>query len=123
MQHIKRTVCDSDLTLFGSYNLDPLSAWLNSEVTVAVWSRELALANAASIQARIDGGKVLEYRIKRDAEGRPLRWPEGHPQAGQVIVAFGPKNHLPQKTLDELAQTKALLVSIRGIWDFEWVVW
>ncbi len=118
MQHVKRVVCDEDLTLLGSYNLDPLSAHLNSEVVVGIWSPDVTEQNRKIVDDRINGGEVLEYRIARDTHGRAMR--DGN---GNVVVAFGPRNHVPARRLAELESLKRFLFSVRGIWDFEFVVW
>jgi putative cardiolipin synthase len=123
MQHVKRAVFDDDLSLVGSYNLDPLSAHLNSEMVVELWSRELTERNADEIQARLESGDVLEYRIKRTADGRAVRFPPGDQHAGEVEVEFGPHDHLDPATLESLENMKSFLFSIRGIWSFEVVAW
>jgi phosphatidylserine/phosphatidylglycerophosphate/cardiolipin synthase-like enzyme len=47
--HAKSFVIDDQLAVVGSYNLDPRSEALNTEVLLAVWDREFAKALAASI--------------------------------------------------------------------------
>lgn len=117
MLHTKRVIVDDVLTLVGSHNLDPLSAHLNSEVVVALWS--LAMNDHASslFRAALDGGEVLEYRIRR-VGGVAERDVDGN-----VVVEFGPNDHLTPQRLEELRALKRFLFSIRGIWDFEFVVW
>jgi putative cardiolipin synthase len=60
--HSKRGVIDGDTTLLGTYNIDPRSANLNSELMfVCRGQRELAAEVLASIAAReAVSGKVIE---------------------------------------------------------------
>ena len=118
MQHAKRIVVDDQLSFIGSYNLDPLSAHLNSEIIACVWSKDVDAANRGDIEGRIDRGEVVEYRIARDAAGRPVRDDDGH-----VVVQYGPRNHIPGHLIDALEGMKSWLFASRGLWDFQWVVW
>ena len=118
MLHTKRIVVDDELTLVGSHNLDPLSSHLNSEIVVGVWSPAFNAANADAVSSLLVAGDVYEYRIARGADGRALRHDDG-----AVIVAFGPKNHVPKKRLADLESLKTFLFSVRNIWDFEWSAW
>jgi putative cardiolipin synthase len=117
MLHTKRVIIDDELTLVGSHNLDPLSAHLNSEVVVALWSRAMNESASALFTAALEGGEVLEYRIRRDARGAR------RDRNGRVLVAFGPEHHLPARRLEELRTLKEMLFSIRNIWDFDFVAW
>ena len=88
--HSKVGMIDGQLVLVGTYNLDPLSMAINGEVVAGVWSEHLARQVREKVQ-RLVGGKwpaVYEYRIRRDAQGRPVRSKDGKP-----VVAFGPRNH------------------------------
>jgi putative cardiolipin synthase len=66
--HAKRGVIDGDTTLLGTYNIDPRSANLNSELMVVCrGQRELAAEVLASIAAReaasvrvIERGKIVQ---------------------------------------------------------------
>lgn len=118
MLHTKRVLIDDALTLIGSHNLDPLSAQLNSEVVVAVWSRAINHAAQVEIGELLDSGRVYEYRIRRGADGRAQRDADG-----SVIVTFGPRHHLSPRRLEELRALKRFLLSVRGIWDLEFVAW
>lgn len=90
--HSKVIVFDDRTVLIGTYNLDPVSMGMNSEIMAAVWSDDFARRAAATVRTRLRRGAplVYEYRIKRDARGRPVRDRDGHP-----IVAFGPQDHAP----------------------------
>ncbi|HEY8554095.1 MAG TPA: phosphatidylserine/phosphatidylglycerophosphate/cardiolipin synthase family protein [Burkholderiales bacterium] len=88
--HSKAAVFDDQVALVGTYNLDPISMDVNSEVMVAVWSESFARDIARHPQRLIAAGAphVYEYRIARDAQGRPERGADGRP-----VVAFGPADH------------------------------
>jgi cardiolipin synthase C len=123
MLHAKRMIIDGELTLIGSHNFDPLSAHLNSEVVVGIRSRAVARRSLDVLEARLWSGQVYEYRIARDENGRARRHSRGHPRQGEVVVLYGPRNHLPASAVADLERLKRLLIGIRGIWDFSWVVW
>jgi putative cardiolipin synthase len=88
--HTKLAVFDDQVTLIGTYNLDPVSMEINSEIMAAVWSRPFARRAAEHPRRLINRGPplVYEYRIERDASGNPVR-----DAAGKPVVAFGPKDH------------------------------
>lgn len=121
--HAKRFVIDDELTLIGTYNLDPLSARLNSEVVLGVWSKGFAAENRREIEGRIGDGASVEYRIERDAAGRAVRHPAGHPRAGRVVVIFGPADHTPPARLELLAAQKAPLLRLAGAAGMDLVAW
>ena len=123
MLHVKRAVFDDQLTFVGSYNIDPFSAHMNSELMLAVWSEAFNAESRAEIDARRHSPAVLEYRIVRDARGVARRYPKGSARAGQVVVDFGPRDHVPQARIDELVALKEFLIGTRGFWDFEVLVW
>ena len=88
--HSKVGTIDGRLVLTGTYNIDPFSMAVNGEVVAAVWSEPLARQVRANTQRFIDGGPpvVYEYRIARDAQGRPERDADG-----KAVVPFGPGDH------------------------------
>lgn len=88
--HSKLAVFDDQVTLIGTYNLDPISMQVNSEIMAAVWSRTFAREAGALPRAQLAAGPPLtyEYRIERDDAGRPVRDDDGAP-----VVAFGPADH------------------------------
>lgn len=88
--HTKAGAIDGRLMLFGTYNIDPFSMAVSGEVVVAAWSEPLALRFAEQTRRLIARGPpvIYEYRIARDAQGRPQR-----DKDGKVIVAFGPEHH------------------------------
>lgn len=88
--HSKFVVFDDQVTLVGSYNLDPFSMLVSGEIAVAAWSRELAEEVAARPQAMIVSGPplVYEYKIERDDDGEPVLDALGSP-----VIEFGPADH------------------------------
>lgn len=88
--HSKLAVFDQQVSLIGTYNLDPISMEVNSEIMAAAWSRKFALDIERHPRALLVAGAplVYEYRIRRDADGQPVRDPSGKP-----VVAFGPADH------------------------------
>jgi hypothetical protein len=83
-------VFDGRLAMVGTYNLDPTSQRLNSEVMAVVWSEPFAEDVARGPRRLIGRGPpaVYEYRIRRDDAGGPVLDENGKP-----IVQFGPENH------------------------------
>ena len=90
--HSKLMVFDDRLALVGTYNLDPVSMGLNSEIMAAVWSAPFAQRVGALPRKVLARGTptVYEYKIKRNARGEPVLDKNGKP-----IVAFGPRDHAP----------------------------
>lgn len=123
MLHAKRATFDDDLTLIGTYNIDPLSAHVNSEMMLSVWSPEFNAQNRAELDVARRSNAMIEYKIVRDGDNRALRHPRGDPREGQVVVAYGPRDHVPAKQIDDLVTLKHVLVGLRAIWDFEVVAW
>jgi len=121
MQHAKRILFDDDLTFVGSYNFDPFSHQMNSETIVAALSPEVAAATRADLAVVQE--RMVEYRVTRDDKGHIRRYPRGHPAAGLVMVEFGPRDVAPAGELEALAGTKALLLGLQHLWDFDVVVW
>lgn len=88
--HSKLMIFDDRVTVVGTYNLDPISMAINSEIMAAVWSEEFARAAATQPLWMLKTGAptVYEYRIRRDAQGQALRSADGKP-----LIAFGPQQH------------------------------
>lgn len=92
--HSKTFVFDSLITVIGSYNMDPLSEDINSEVVAAVLDKSFA----TRVRLRILGPdikKVIEYKIQLDAEGR-------------IIKAYGPEDHVNQKVVKKMNMMRKL---------------
>lgn len=123
LMHAKRMVLDDTLTLLGTYNFDPLSANVNSEVVAAVWSETFARENRQEIESRLAQRDIIEYRIARDGAGAPRRYVDAEGVPGRVVVAFGPDDHTPPEQCRRLRRLKGLLMPFGGFFDFEPVVW
>jgi cardiolipin synthase C len=92
--HSKVAVFDRTLSLVGTYNLDPTSMTMNSEIVAAAWSEAFARRVLRHPNQMIAAGApvVYEYRVRRDRKGAPLRDDNGRPQ-----IAFGPEQHCDPK--------------------------
>jgi putative cardiolipin synthase len=123
MLHAKRAVFDEDLTLIGPYNIDPVSAEMNSELVLCVWSKSFNGHNRRELMDTIVRRGLLEYRIARDASHHAVRHRSGDPHAGEVVVVFGPRDHTPPELIDRLTTLKPVLLGLRSLWDFDVVVW
>jgi len=86
--HAKMFVFDGTIAVVGSYNMDPLSEDLNSEVVAAIYDKPFAQMTRLRILRLIEK-KNIEYRIQVDASGR-------------IIKAFGPEDHVNEKTLKKM---------------------
>ena len=122
VMHAKRAVFDDEATLIGSYNLDLLSMRINSEVAVGVWSKGFAAQNLAEMEQALSENDTLEYRIQRDEAGNPVRYPDDHPHAGKVQVAFGPADHCP-KEYKERRRLLSLVKSAKGLLSIQPAFW
>lgn len=69
--HTKAAVFDNHRVFVGSYNLDPRSAWANSEMGVLIESEELARQLDRVYQTSIDPRR--SYQVRLDEEGE-LYW-------------------------------------------------
>ncbi len=103
--HGKMAVFDNRLALIGTYNLDPLSMALNSELVAAAWSPALASDLLRTRRQFIDKGapQIYEYRIKRDADGNPV-----FDSSNQAIIEFGPENHISKETMQTALRYRRL---------------
>lgn len=72
--HGKLVVIDGVVAAVGTYNLDVLSAAINSEVVAVVWSEAFAQQARADVLATIARGPphVVEYTIERDPSGAAI---------------------------------------------------
>jgi cardiolipin synthase C len=92
--HSKVAVFDRVLSMVGTYNLDPTSMTMNSEIVAAAWSEPFARQVLRHPKRMIAAGPpaVFEYRIRRDRRGAPVRGDDGRP-----LIAFGPEQHCDPK--------------------------
>lgn len=88
--HAKAAIVDDTVAVVSTYNLDPVSMYVDGEVAVVAWSPLLCTRLAAPARTWIATGapETLEYRIAREADGTVRRDAEGDP-----IVVFGPRDH------------------------------
>ncbi len=86
--HSKTFLIDRQITIVGSYNMDPLSQTANAEAMAVVNDKALGQAVYEQIQKDIANG-VIEYKIKLDKNGK-------------VVSAYGPEDHLDSKTLRKM---------------------
>ena len=115
--HGKIAVFDRQLALVGTYNLDPLSMALNSELVAAIWSPPFAAEILQGReQAMSEGQALVQYRIARTPQGEPRR-----DAAGKIEVEFGAEDHMDLAEMDTIRQYRrlfSLLSRVKG--DFPW---
>ncbi len=86
--HGKMFVFDGLITIVGSYNMDPLSEDINSEVVAAVHDKPFAEMTRQRI-LRLMQKNIIEYRIELD-------------DRGNIIKTFGPEDHVNSKILKKM---------------------
>lgn len=103
--HTKSAVIDDEQSVVSTYNLDLLSGFVNGEVGAVVKSKELAadLTRAFDTDKADPANGFLEYKIQRDAEGKPVLGKDGEP-----VAEFGPENHLSAEVLETYRKKKNL---------------
>ena len=92
--HSKLFVFDSLIAVIGSYNMDPLSQDINSEVVAAIYDKSFATMTRLRV-VNEDIKKVIEYKIKLDRNGK-------------IIKAYGPKDHVSEKTIKKMNRLRKL---------------
>jgi phosphatidylserine/phosphatidylglycerophosphate/cardiolipin synthase-like enzyme len=109
--HGKLAVFDRQLVLVGTYNLDPMSMVLNSELVAAAWSEPFAKEILKSRDQLIEQGtpRIYQYRILRGEKGDPLR-----DRDGKVRVDFGPDHHIEP---DQMVWVKRYQNLFHWIWE------
>lgn len=85
--HTKAFVFDRQIAVVGTYNLDPLSMVINSEVVAVINNQSFARRLALRMEA--DFAKCLEYKIRKEADGR-------------ISVIFGPEAHTEAEVMKKL---------------------
>jgi hypothetical protein len=105
LMHSKVSIIDGVVSFVGSYNLDPLSAYINGEVVGVIWGETQARSLRRAIDDIIHGGprRVVEYTIQREPDGRPLI------KDGQAVVAFGPDDHCTPAQLEAVRKYDGVL--------------
>ncbi len=92
--HAKIFVFDGIVTVVGSYNMDPLSEQINSEVVAAVKDKPFAAMTRNRI-LNLMRKNIIEYRIERDSSGK-------------IIKKFGPENHVTSETVKKMNRLRKL---------------
>jgi cardiolipin synthase C len=77
--HAKTFSADGQSIFIGSFNFDPRSVWLNTEMGLVIENERLAEAMHATMEARL---ATLAYRVSLDARGR-MQWEDR--QTGEVF--------------------------------------
>jgi phosphatidylserine/phosphatidylglycerophosphate/cardiolipin synthase-like enzyme len=85
--HTKAFVFDRQIAVVGTYNLDPLSMVINSEVVTVINNRPFARRLALRMEK--DFARCLEYKIRKEANGR-------------IKVIFGPDAHTEAEVMKKL---------------------
>ncbi|MEW6710651.1 MAG: phosphatidylserine/phosphatidylglycerophosphate/cardiolipin synthase family protein [Candidatus Riflebacteria bacterium] len=85
--HTKAFVFDRQIAVVGTYNLDPLSMVINSEVVAVI--NDTSFARRLALRMEKDFAKCLEYKIRKEADGR-------------ITVIFGPEAHTEAEVMKKL---------------------
>ncbi|MBP8256128.1 MAG: hypothetical protein KAX37_02300, partial [Opitutaceae bacterium] len=105
--HAKTFTVDATRTYIGSFNFDPRSALLNTEMGFVIESTTLAEGIATYLE---NGLRDQAYEVKKAASGR-LKWIEFSPE--------GTREH----TRDPYASTRRrLTVSLASLLPIEWLL-
>ena len=104
--HAKVGAIDDRVAMVGSYNLDFLSAFINSEILAVLDCPQAAADVEKQIRDLVDLGEpdTYRYRLKRDENGKVLL-----DEDGKALIAFGPKDHVPANLMTEISRTALLL--------------
>ncbi len=92
--HAKIFVFDGLVTIVGSYNMDPLSEQVNSEVVAAIHDKPFAQMTRNRI-FNLMKKNIIEYRIERDSEGR-------------IVKKVGPEDHVKSETVKKMNRLRKL---------------
>lgn len=113
MVHAKLATFDEQVSLVGTYNLSPLSMATNSELVLAIWSRDFARELTARARERLEAGPPAVYRYSI------LRTPNRTAQVdedGNPIVSFGPAGHTDIESMNRI---KAMRWAFRAVGLFQ----
>ncbi|MBF0544329.1 MAG: hypothetical protein HQM08_07845 [Candidatus Riflebacteria bacterium] len=91
--HSKVFVFDSQIAVIGTYNLDPLSEEVNSEVVAAV--KDPTFATMTRLRLYNDMKVVVEYKVEVQKDGT-------------VKSVFGPENHLTPEVIEKMNKYRKL---------------
>jgi cardiolipin synthase C len=114
--HGKTAVFDDYVSVVSTYNLDPISIFIQGEVALVATSPEFAARVAAPARRMIGQGAPTthEYQIVRDDDGRPVLDGDGKPQ-----VVFGPQHHSDPEAWTALAAWWKLLRTMEDVGGFD----
>jgi phosphatidylserine/phosphatidylglycerophosphate/cardiolipin synthase-like enzyme len=112
MIHSKVATFDGVVSLVGTYNVSPLSMATNSEVVLAVWSREFADRLTQRARAHLAAGEpeVYHYRIARRPDGAARLAEDGQP-----VPVFGPLDHFDLESQPKLDLALTLLKAVEAV--------
>jgi putative cardiolipin synthase len=85
--HAKAFIVDREVLFLGTFNWDPRSAYLNTEMGIILYDAELAAAVAASIDA---SAPTRAYEVQLDERGK-LRWVT-HNDGEEVVYTKEPES-------------------------------
>ncbi|OGK07831.1 MAG: hypothetical protein A2W80_02570 [Candidatus Riflebacteria bacterium GWC2_50_8] len=91
--HSKVFVFDRSVAVIGTYNMDPCSEQINSEVIAVTLSKPFATQVALRIMADISHSHEYKIKVERD---------------GSVTTVFGPETHSDKKVIDKLNMLQKL---------------
>jgi phosphatidylserine/phosphatidylglycerophosphate/cardiolipin synthase-like enzyme len=94
--HAKTFIFDKKISIVGTYNMDPMSEQINSEVVAMINDEDFSLIHRDSIMTRLEN--AWKYEIKINSKG-------------QIEEAFGPDSHADKSALRKvklLSFTKCL---------------
>jgi phosphatidylserine/phosphatidylglycerophosphate/cardiolipin synthase-like enzyme len=91
--HAKVFSFDDEIAVIGTYNMDPLSEYINSEIVVAVKSKAFAMRNRLRIDNDI--ASSIQYKIELAKDG-------------EIKVLVGPTTHCSQEILDKIKKLQKL---------------
>ncbi len=115
--HSKLAVFDRRLALVGTYNLDPLSMAMNSELVAAIWSESFSeMVLEPREKAVAEEQRLVEYRIGRTSRGDPRR-----DEKAKVVVEFGAEDHIDAARFGKIRfyqRLYALISRMKG--DYPW---
>ncbi|NCB40642.1 MAG: hypothetical protein EOM80_17920, partial [Erysipelotrichia bacterium] len=92
--HSKIFVFDGLITVVGSYNMDPLSEQVNSEVVAAVHDKPFAQMTRLRILGLMNKN-IIEYRVELDKDGK-------------IISSHGPEDHVKGEIVKKMNRLRKL---------------
>lgn len=92
--HAKVFVFDGLISIVGTYNMDPLSENINSEVVGAIYDKPFAEMLRQRI-FRLMKKNIIEYRIEVD-------------QNGKIIKSYGPADHVSEEVIKKMNRLRKL---------------